>query len=83
LMKMMMDKNLAPGWFYMDKQKGLPDAEIMQKIEIELHNEVLNRGYNLKLWTETFVKRVAALYFDHFNKLYEMSSAEKMAFTSA
>lgn len=72
LMKTLMENNKAPGWFYLDKQKGLSDEEIMAKIRVELYNEVFNRGYNMKLWTEAFIAKVSGLYFDHFNKLYEM-----------
>lgn len=73
LMKMMMDKNLAPGWFYLDRKKGLSDEEILEKIQLEIYNEAINRDYNLDLWTDAFIRKVSMLYFNHFQKLYEIS----------
>ena len=73
LMKTMMEQNKAPGWFYLDRQKGMSDSDILDKIRIELYNEVLNRGYNMKLWTDEFVAEAAKLYFEHFDKLYQIT----------
>ena len=73
LMQKMMETNLAPGWFYLDMQKGLPSEDILQKMQIELQNEVINRGYDMNLWSEGFVRDVAKKYYSHFEKLYHMS----------
>jgi hypothetical protein len=66
----MMEQNKAPGWFFLDRAKGLPDMEIIEKIRLEVFNDVINRGYDMNLWTEDFISRVAGAYFLFFNKLF-------------
>lgn len=73
LMKKMMDNNYAPGWFYLDRQKGVSNDDIISKLKLELHNHAVNSNYNLSLWTDTFVAEVASMYYAHFDKLYNMS----------
>ena len=78
LMKMMMDSNFAPSWFYLDRQKGIGNDAILEKIQLELHNHAVNSGYNLDLWTDKFVKEVATMYFNHFDKLYAITSNQSV-----
>ena len=75
LMKTMMDSNFAPGWFFLDRQKGIGNDEIINKIQVEVYNYAVNQGYDLDLWTESFVKDVAEMYFNHFSKLYDITEA--------
>ena len=73
LMKKMMDNNYAPGWFFLDRQKGLSNETILDKLKLELQSHAINSNYNLTLWTDDFVAEIATMYYNHFDKLYHMS----------
>ena len=60
-----------PEWFIIDKICNVPDSEIQDKIRLEVYNEVINRGYNLELWKENFIEKIAETYMQFFNRQYQ------------
>lgn len=69
----MMEQNKAPGWFFLDRAKGMPEWEITDKIRLEIFSDVINRGYDMNLWTEDFIARIAKAYYLFFDKLFAES----------
>ncbi len=59
-----------PAWFCVDKDNGMSDAELQDKIRLEIFREVTNHGYDMRLWTEDFIEEVAFMYFRNFERSY-------------
>ena len=73
-MQSLFKKNQAPEWFCRDVKNKVSEAEIKEKIKLELHNIVEVNSYNKQLWNEDFIGKMAALYYKFFDQLYMQSA---------
>lgn len=74
-MEKLFKKNSAPEWYVNDIRNNVSDAEIKEKIKVEIRREVAVRNYDETLWTDEFIGRMAGLYQGFFDQLYMESAA--------
>lgn len=70
----LLKKNAAPEWFCRDIRNKVPEAEIKEKIRIELGHIVDERAYDRTIWTDEFVVRMAGIYYKFFDQLYMLDA---------
>lgn len=68
-----------PEWFCLDRELGVSAEDITDKIKLEVYNEVINRGYDLTLWTDDFIQEISNVYYKNFERIYRNMLADLVA----